>query len=66
LGSGSIILILLSFTPKVNQNLLDLPDPTIEDIVKSYKKAISEWPKPDIDYGVQWKEFSPLKQIQHF
>ncbi|AZB23246.1 cytochrome-c peroxidase [Chryseobacterium bernardetii] len=60
-GVGSIILILLSFTPKVNQNLLDLPDPTIEDIVKSYKKAISEWPKPDIDYGVQWKEFSPIK-----
>ncbi|SDJ40581.1 cytochrome-c peroxidase [Chryseobacterium jejuense] len=60
-GLGGVTMALLSFTPKVNQDLLDLQDPTIEDIVKSYKKAISEWPKPNIDYGVKWQEFSPIK-----
>ncbi|MDR2234913.1 MAG: cytochrome-c peroxidase [Chryseobacterium sp.] len=57
---GIIVFILVSFTPKVSRNLMDVQDPTIEDIVKSYKKAISEWPKPNIDYGVKWKEFTPI------
>lgn len=65
-GLGGISMILLSFTPKVNQDLLDLQDPTIEDIVKSYKKAISEWPKPTIDYGVKWQEFAPIKTDSTF
>ncbi|KMQ61279.1 cytochrome C peroxidase [Chryseobacterium sp. FH2] len=64
--SGIVLLILLSFTPKVNRDLLEVQDPTIEDIVKSYKKAISEWPKPNIDYGVQWKEFAPIKTDSAF
>lgn len=59
--SGIILLSLLSFTPKVNRDLMEIQDPTIEDIVKSYKKAITEWPKPNIDYGVEWKEFAPIK-----
>lgn len=57
---GIVVFILVSFTPKVSRNLMDVQDPTIEDIVKSYKKAISEWPKPNIDYGVKWKEFTPI------
>ncbi|PQA95679.1 cytochrome-c peroxidase [Chryseobacterium shigense] len=59
-GVGIVLFILLSFTPKVNQDLMEIQDPTMEDIVKSYKKAISEWPKPTIDYGVKWKEFAPI------
>ena len=58
---GIVVFILLSFTPKVGQDLIEVQDPTIEDIVKSYKKAISEWPKPTIDYGVKWKEFAPIQ-----
>ncbi|MDR6921766.1 cytochrome c peroxidase [Chryseobacterium sp. 2987] len=58
---GIVVFILLSFTPKVGQDLMEVQDPTIEDIVKSYKKAISEWPKPTIDYGVKWKEFAPIQ-----
>lgn len=58
---GVVVFILLSFTPKVGQDLMEVQDPTIEDIVKSYKKAISEWPKPTIDYGVKWKEFAPIQ-----
>lgn len=58
---GIVLFILWSFTSKVSQNISNIQDPTIEDIIKSYKKAIIEWPKPDIDYGVKWKEFSPIK-----
>ncbi|KFF23947.1 cytochrome-c peroxidase [Chryseobacterium vrystaatense] len=58
---GLVLLVLWSFTAKVNVDLSDIQDPTIEDIVKSYKKAITDWPKPDIDYGVKWKEFAPIK-----
>lgn len=60
------IFILFSFTPKVGQDLMDNPDPSIEEIVKSYKKAISEWPKPNINYGVSWKEFSSIKRDSLF
>lgn len=58
---GVVLGVILSFTPKVNQDLTDIQDPTLEDIVKSYKKVISQWPKPNIDYGVKWQEFAPLK-----
>ncbi|MFT3918932.1 cytochrome-c peroxidase [Cloacibacterium sp.] len=60
------IFILLSFTPKVGQNLMNNPDPTIEEIIKSYKKAIAEWPMPNIDKGVSWKEFSSIKRDSLF
>lgn len=63
---GLILLILWSFTSKVNQDLSGIQDPGIEDIVKSYKKAITDWPKPDIDYGVKWKEFAPIKSDSAF
>ncbi|KAA0130558.1 cytochrome-c peroxidase [Chryseobacterium sp. SN22] len=53
---------MLSFVPKVNQDLIEIPDPSLEDIVKSYKKALAEWPKPQIDYGVKWKEFAPIRR----
>jgi cytochrome c peroxidase len=65
-GIGAVLFVLWSFTPKVSQNLSDIQDPTLEDIVKSYKKAISEWPKPNIDYGVKWKEFAPIKNDTAF
>lgn len=65
-GLGLVVFLLWSFTPKVNQDLSDIQDPTMEDIVKSYKKAIIDWPKPDIDYGVQWKEFAPIKNDSAF
>nr|WP_160136221.1 cytochrome c peroxidase [Chryseobacterium sp. c4a] len=65
-GLGGASMILLSFTPKVNQDLMGFQDPTIEDIVKSYKKAISDWPKPNIDYGIKWQEFSPIKTDSAF
>ena len=58
---GTALLITLSFAPKVNQDLMEIQDPTIQEIIKSYKKAISEWPKPNIDYGVEWKEFESIK-----
>ncbi|WP_080780484.1 cytochrome-c peroxidase [Chryseobacterium phocaeense] len=63
---GLVLLVLWSFTAKVNQDLSNIQDPGIEDIVKSYKKAIADWPKPDIDYGVQWKEFAPIKNDTAF
>lgn len=58
---GLILFILWSFTSKVSTDLSNIQDPTINDIVKSYKKAIIEWPKPDIDKGVKWSEFAPIK-----
>lgn len=60
-GSGLMVIFLWSFTSKVSTDLSNIQDPSIEDIVKSYKKAIAEWPKPNIDKGVKWKEFAPLK-----
>ena len=59
-------MVLFSFTPKVGQDLMDNPDPNIEEIIKSYKKAITEWPKPDINYGISWKEFSSIKRDSSF
>lgn len=59
---GALVFILFSFTPKVGQDLMGNPDPSIEEIVKSYKKAITEWPKPTIHYGVKWTEFSSIKR----
>lgn len=56
-----MVIFLWSFTSKVSTDLSNIQDPSIEDIVKSYKKAIEEWPKPNIDKGVKWKEFAPLK-----
>lgn len=55
------LFILWSFTTKVNQDLSNIQDPSIEEIVKSYKKAIIEWPKPTIDKGVKWSEFASIK-----
>lgn len=46
---------LLSMTDKVG--ILN------DEIVKLYKKPISEWPKPTIDSGVQWQEFKSLPKI---
>src|SRR5690606_2656860 len=56
------VFFLWSFTPKVSNTLSNIQDPTIDDIVKSYKKAIAEWPKPNIDKGVKWSEFSSVKR----
>ncbi|WP_285269931.1 cytochrome-c peroxidase [Kaistella rhinocerotis] len=56
------VFFLWSFTPKVSIRLSNIQDPTIDDIVKSYKKAIAEWPKPNIDKGVKWSEFSSVKR----
>lgn len=53
---------LLSFAPVVKSDLNYLQDPTIQDVVLSYKKNISLWPKPTIDKGVEWKEFSSIKR----
>jgi len=58
---GLILLVLWSFAPKLSTNISNIQDPTIEDIIKSYKKAITEWPKPTIDKGVKWSEFEPIK-----
>lgn len=56
-----MIIFLWSFTSKVSTDLSNIQDPSIEDIVKSYKKAVTEWPKPNIDKGVKWSEFAPIK-----
>lgn len=32
-----------------------------DSIVSLYQRPISEWPKPDIDSGIVWSEFSPLE-----
>ena len=61
-GAGFVVLVLLSFAPQVNEDLLESSDPTFEEIVNSYKKAISQWPKPNIDYGTPWKEFAAKKK----
>lgn len=63
---GFVVLVLLSFAPQVNEDLLETNDPTFEEIVKSYKKAISKWPKPNIDYGTPWKEFASIKRDSLF
>lgn len=59
---GLFVFVLLSFTPEVSEDLRESTDPSIQEIVESYKKAIQKWPKPDIDYGVEWKEFSSIKR----
>lgn len=59
---GLSLIFLWSFTSKVSNDLSDIQDPTIDDIVKSYKKAIVDWPKPNIDKGVKWSEFSSIKR----
>lgn len=64
--STSVIVLLLSFAPKVNRELLDMQDPNLQDIINSYKKAIINWPKPNIQEGVSWKEFSPIKRDSNF
>lgn len=66
LGVAAVIMFLLSFAPKVNRELLDMQDPTFQDIVHSYKKAISKWPKPNIEEGVNWKEFSSIKRDSNY
>lgn len=53
---------LVSFAPAVKNDLNYLQDPTIQDIINSYKNNISLWPKPVIDKGVEWKEFSSIKR----
>lgn len=58
---GLILFILWSFTSKVGNELSNIQEPSIEDIVKSYKKAVTEWPKPNIDHGVKWQEFAAIK-----
>lgn len=35
-------------------------DPDIDKLRILYQQTISQWPKPHIDEGVIWKEFSPL------
>lgn len=35
----------------------------LEDLRKTYSRPISEWPKPVIDKGVEWKEFKSLKGV---
>ena len=59
---GLSIIFLWSFTSKVSNDLSNIQDPTIDDIVASYKKAIIDWPKPNIDKGVKWSEFSSIKR----
>lgn len=59
---GLSIFFLWSFTSKVSNYLSNIQDPTIDDIVASYKKAITDWPKPNIDKGVKWTEFSSIKR----
>ncbi len=60
-GLAFVIIFMWSFTSKVSTDLSDIQDPSIKDIVESYKKAITEWPKPTVDKGVEWQEFAPLK-----
>ncbi|WP_413533970.1 cytochrome-c peroxidase [Empedobacter brevis] len=55
------IYFLVSFSPLVRNDLASIQDPTIQDIINSYKKNISLWPKPIIDKGVEWKEFASIK-----
>lgn len=52
---------LVSFAPSVRNDLSSIQDPTIQDIVNSYKNNISLWPKPIIDKGVEWKEFASIQ-----
>ena len=54
--------LLVSFAPAVKNDLNYLQDPTIQDIVASSKNNISIWPKPVIDKGVDWKEFSSIQR----
>lgn len=52
--------------PSVKRDLESIQDPTLEDIIKSYKNNISLWPKPFIDQGVEWEEFSSIKRDTAF
>lgn len=62
----SVVFVFLNFAPKVNRDLMNIQDPTFEDIVNSYKKAISQWPKATIDPEAKWSEFSPIKRDVDF
>ncbi|WP_313385834.1 cytochrome-c peroxidase [Chishuiella sp.] len=56
------IYFLVSFSPSVRNDLSSIEDPTIQDIINSYKNNISLWPKPMIDKGVEWKEFASIER----
>lgn len=56
------IYFLVSFSPSVRNDLSSIEDPTIQDIINSYKNNISLWPKPIIDKGVEWKEFESIER----
>ncbi|UVD78561.1 cytochrome-c peroxidase [Myroides albus] len=59
--SGVIAFGLVSFSSEFTSVLWsDTPDYT--KIVEMYKKPINEWPKPTIDPGVEWSEFSSIKR----
>ncbi len=60
--AATIFLVLLSFTPNVHEDLIENHDPSLQDIINSYKKEIAKWPQPNIDKGVAWKEFAPIER----
>ncbi len=39
---------------------------TTYSIIDSYKKPISEWPKPTIDKGVEWEEMKPISTDMNY
>lgn len=60
LASSSLVLCsFISFSEAHFNN--ELP-PDIKEIVKKYKQAISQWPKPQVTPGVAWEEFQPIKR----
>lgn len=56
--------IFLSFTPKLE--LFNWNEPEYQVIINSYKKPITQWPKPTIDEGVEWREFASIQRDTSF
>lgn len=63
--SGVLAFGLVGFNTIV-EKLMGSDDPAYLAIIDSYKKPITQWPKPIIDEGVKWDELSSIKRDSTF
>ncbi len=47
----------------MNQTPASYGNGTIDSLVQAYRQPVAAWPKPMIDSGVKWEEFSALPKV---
>ncbi|MCL7986427.1 cytochrome-c peroxidase [Sphingobacterium sp. lm-10] len=57
--SSLLLVILLSFGEQYGSTIIS----TTDSIASLYKRPLVDWPQPNIDPGVSWKEFSSLPKV---